>query len=78
MMIYLVTNLENDFNVSQFNSSVSELLQFQILLYVHSCVCHAEAAVFGFVSVALSTDRQLVQPLSTWHWVCTVSAMRTR
>jgi len=31
--------------------------------------------VFGFVSETLSTGRQLVAPLSTWHWVCMVSAV---
>jgi hypothetical protein len=36
---YLVTNLESYFNVSQFNSNVSEPLQFHILLCVHSSVC---------------------------------------
>jgi len=43
---YLVTNLENDFSVSQFNSSISELLQFQILLYVHSSVSYWSCCVW--------------------------------
>ena len=44
---------------------------------MYTVMCHTEAAVFGFVSETLSTDRQLVRPLSTWHWVCVVSAVRT-